>query len=338
MRFGYIQILRLLAAVSVVGFHAISSGRAHLVNDAIGPMGVLIHGYLGVDLFFVISGFIICHTSPPSGLAPLAFLRRRIWRIAPLYWLATLAFVAALNVAPGLSLQTGGNDAAALLRSLLFASFTEGTQPVVSLGWSLEFEMIFYVCVAGLALLRGDVWDRAIGLFGALVLAKNLGWTPDGWRWPLGAPSMLLEFTFGIVAARLFARRAPSVLSSGLVLAAIVAIVWNDPASRVLVAGLSSAAAVLLAASFGRDGKPLPILFAGLERLGDATYSIYLAQVFTIPLLARATAQTMPDCPVWAFMAIAIVGTVAAGWALYRCVERPLLHGGWGRRVGVQPP
>src|SRR4051794_25907317 len=87
----HIQILRLVAAAAVVAFHAlgVAPDGFKLPEGAISF--VLSYGGRGVDLFFVISGFIIFYATQRANLTPAEFLRRRVERIVPLYFLVTLA-------------------------------------------------------------------------------------------------------------------------------------------------------------------------------------------------------------------------------------------------------
>ena len=105
-------------------------------------------GQAGVDIFFVISGFVIYLASIEGRIRPGEFVKRRIVRIVPLYWVATLALVAAAVCAPQLfatTVVTPQNVG----QSLLFipsysAAFPDQIWPVLVPGWSLNYEMFFY--------------------------------------------------------------------------------------------------------------------------------------------------------------------------------------------------
>src|SRR5215467_2504234 len=145
-----IQFLRALAAAAVVAFHV----RFDFVNN-VSPPGFLPAafnlGAAGVDLFFVISGFVMVYSSEslfgrPN--APATFLLRRIVRIVPLYWLMTsvmLAYVLARGFGP--------SDASPqlALASYFFIPYRRPSgamDPLYGIGWTLNYEMFFYVVFA----------------------------------------------------------------------------------------------------------------------------------------------------------------------------------------------
>jgi hypothetical protein len=133
-----LHLLRALAALAVVYFHATSEAGLNL------PINI---GGHGVDVFFVISGFIIAYIGART---PERFFVRRLIRIVPFYWAATLAVFAAATLAPHL-LRSTRTDVVQLLCSLFFIpreTAYAGTVPTLVLGWSLNYEMYFYVVFA----------------------------------------------------------------------------------------------------------------------------------------------------------------------------------------------
>ena len=87
----HIQIIRFVAAFAVVAFHALGAPPAGFEVPESAISFVLSYGGRGVDLFFVISGFIIFYATHGANLAPAGFLRRRVERIVPLYFFAIFA-------------------------------------------------------------------------------------------------------------------------------------------------------------------------------------------------------------------------------------------------------
>lgn len=115
-----------------------------------------VFGTSGVDLFFVISGFIVVVTTAGVDTKPFDFWRRRIVRVVPLYWLLTLLMVTVALIAPGL-FKTLKVAPETVLQSLLFIphfsqSFSGVVWPLLVPGWTLNFEMFFYA-LFGLALI-----------------------------------------------------------------------------------------------------------------------------------------------------------------------------------------
>ena len=137
-----IEYLRACAATAVMLFHyALASGYS-------GALVAL--GQFGVDVFFVISGFIMWTVSRDEA-SPAGFLLRRIVRIAPLYWLATLA-AALVTTEGGVTLGLGA-PAGDLAKALFFipaysARSPDVVEPILSVGWTLNLEMAFYALFA----------------------------------------------------------------------------------------------------------------------------------------------------------------------------------------------
>ena len=187
-----LQVLRAFAAVSVALYHTFY----------ILP-GMQIFGSFGVDVFFVISGYImarILHKSPDF------FLRRRIIRIVPPYWLFTFLIYVVALVAPQL-LHTTRATSMELVKSLFFIPYAKPLpgggkliQPLLGVGWTLSFEMLFYLSLAvGLAISR----KKAVWIGVGIVLAALMTSFAFAARSDIAqffAHSNMLEFIFGVLA------------------------------------------------------------------------------------------------------------------------------------------
>ncbi len=149
-----IQALRAIAATSVILVHIPFIGK----------------GAFGVDIFFVISGFIICYI---SSLNSDDFLLKRVFRIVPLYWLGTFGvFLLALVVPAWLNATTANlTDLAKSLFLIPYKREDGGTFPMLFLGWTLEYEMFFYFAF-GLALVFFKKWTS---LAASILLAARGG-------------------------------------------------------------------------------------------------------------------------------------------------------------------
>lgn len=157
-KFITIQYLRGFAAIFVLASHAL---LYPLVERNLGFSRL---GWLGVVLFFVISGFIMVVVTGEGRFSPVDFLRRRLIRVVPMYWGATLLAAGLALLAPQL-FKTTVYDGGQLIMSLLFVPFynpvSEGIHPLYKLGWTLNYEVFFYVCFALLAFLGAEarvVW------------------------------------------------------------------------------------------------------------------------------------------------------------------------------------
>jgi peptidoglycan/LPS O-acetylase OafA/YrhL len=191
-----IQALRAFAAIAVVVFH---TGFAFPFMRPFGSFGV--------DVFFVISGYIMARIlDPESDSSSDFFFRRRVLRIVPPYWFFTiLLYLVALRVP-----QLMGSTRASfvdLLKSLLFIPFTKGSgliQPLLFIGWSLNYEMFFYLALA-IGLLfhkRKGIWVGA-GIVVAVLLFCKVALTtfaPQSVIAQFYSRDLSLEFLLGILS------------------------------------------------------------------------------------------------------------------------------------------
>lgn len=205
---GNIQVLRGVAALSVVMFHAQQELTfRHLPL----PLPDLFVGAAGVDVFFAVSGFIILYASAPlfgRTTAVVSFARRRAARIVPLYWLA-LAICATYTVAYDLPPHDRHAIERSLATSMLFFP-AHGNAPLLTTGWTLNFEMLFYTLFA-FALPFGR--RRAVAVLSAVLVAYGLAGVFDclpEWGSALSG-SILFEFVMGLwmAEARLSGVRLP---------------------------------------------------------------------------------------------------------------------------------
>ncbi len=329
-RLRSLQYLRALAALAVAAYHARQwSGGGFDIGRA------------GVDVFFVISGVIMWRVAKgPEARAPV-FLWRRMTRVAPLYWLVTLV-VAAVALAWPDFMPNVHLSWTHLALSLAFLPHLDPRGlpfPVLPAGWTLTYEAIFYLAFAGALLVpierRAAV--AAAGLFGLV----GAGLMLDYPAYYLGANPMLLEFAAGVGLANMADISAlPSRVTSLALIAVAVAafalpallgvfsevwrpLIWGAPAA-VLVAGALS---LELQGGIGR----WPVL----ERLGDASYSLYVVHAPIIALVAHAVGSGHPRL----LFILALAASVAAGLACHLWIETPLIAGarGIGRRRGLAP-
>ncbi|ALN73672.1 acyltransferase [Aureimonas sp. AU20] len=320
-----IQYLRGIAALMVVVFHAFDLlGRETGMDN---PFRV---GALGVDIFFVISGFIIFVAAEKSEPRPAEFMIRRILRIVPLYWALTLLIAGVSLLRPDL-LSSTVFDPKHLLASLFFVPMAHPKLgelfPVLIPGWTLNYEMAFYLVMA--AALFAPRGARAWIILAVLLLLVGLG--QAGIAIPaFYAQPILLEFGLGLLIGMAYRRNLRIDAGAGMIvtLVGFVALVWLEPVelSRFLKAGLPAALIVGGAAlgrrAPGRAGHPLMLL------LGDASYSLYLTQAIVLPAMAKVWSSTglllglVGGLP---FVAFLTVVAALAGIVCYRLLEKPLL-------------
>jgi exopolysaccharide production protein ExoZ len=331
----YIQILRAGAALSVAILHA-QHDASTIATQLNWPFQALHHipWGAGVDVFFVISGFIIVHSSQKLFETPHArrvFLTRRLGRVVPLYWTATTLYLTVALVLPG-AVNSEILDPGFVLSSYVFIPVERSdglVQPLYSLGWTLNYEMFFYAIFA-LVL----VWPKQRGvlaLIAAMVAAAAIG-RIAALPHPLGfwTDPIILEFAFGMALALL--KVEGLVLSRGLRAALVIGgigllVLGADAgAPRVFAYGVP-ASLLVAAAALGADRARANTGFARMgSALGDASYALYLIHPFVI----RAGREVMvrsglaPLVGPWGYIVLVLAGAVLASLLVFRWYERPL--------------
>jgi exopolysaccharide production protein ExoZ len=321
-----IQTLRALAALLVVFVH---------LDVFLRVLGVTPFGHGGVDLFFVISGFIMVYTTRGRAITPAAFIVNRITRIAPIYWLITLAVYLVALLAPSL-LQATSSDGAELAKSLLFIPFRKANglvQPVLFVGWTLNYELFFYALFAiglGLSVRTLGLW-LVTGLLGTLVLLGLLI-RPEGVLGSFYTRPIVLEFAFGMGLAALGTRwhcQTPggrrcwlTLAGLGLLGVALIPLVLPD-VSRVLTQGLPAVAVTAAAVILHQSG--VSVSRRWLVVLGDASYSIYLTHPFVTQAAQKAGKWLGLNRPLaCALILLTLALVCVVGVLTHYLVERPL--------------
>ncbi len=348
MRINSIQALRALAALSVAAVHVLNEAIPLDPGGTIAAWHAALPWEAGVDLFFVISGFIMVHASQrlfgqPG--APWRFLGHRLARIVPLYWAMTAVFLA-VALAAGGSVNTEVSGPAQVAASLAFIPWPRpggAIQPVYSLGWTLNYEMLFY---AVFALFIGLPQRVALACVAAalLVMTACHGQVAAQPQMAFWTDPIIAEFVFGMAVALL--RQAGVVLRpgirAGLALLAVTALVWLHAAAPGLATPLRAGlpvALLLAAAALGPDPAWLPLLL-----LGDASYALYLVHPFPMRALGIAWRRLHLTglAAATAYCVISLAVAVAMAIALHLWLERPatrVLRGlAPATRAGRSPP
>lgn len=324
--------MRALAALAVTLYHSFG-GTAEQALWA--PLEIMRHltagGWLGVHVFFVLSGYCMAEKMfalAARDLGPGEFLRDRFWRIMPPYWL-TLLLIVVLGLAAAPFNHLGWQSALPQGRTAVFADMlllqpVFETTSLLLVSWTLMVEGGFYLLVAGLLLL----WPQVKGFGGVLLIATVLMLLCMIPRvaehnrifsfWP--------EFWLGLAA---YAALAASRRQAGLLLTASIGfLVWWQPAGllgNVHLAAVATAGVLLVLHPFDGRLNSLPIL-RWLGPMGLWSYSLYLIHAV---ILSRAlnlagrwiAPESAPFGAVWVgSIALALFGA----WTFYRLVEEPL--------------
>jgi len=350
-----IQALRFVAAMLVVLAHstAMVNERMHL------DMFKWRAGWSGVDIFFVISGFVMTISS--GGLTQRVdgwkiFITRRLIRIVPLYWVATTIKLATILVLPSLALDSPLELWNTIASYLFFPTFDDKSllaAPLLKVGWTLNYEMLFYV-IFTIALFLGKSPLKFTAVIFALAVAINIFSTPSvpfiyGFLEPI-----LMEFVMGMLVAKLCLRvntinavvniearhgaknfidkllqyisttKVSAIIGAVAVLASFI-IMFNCAQQpmwwRWAYWGLPSMVIVAVIALWEPAlRKVIPKLLA---TLGDSSYSLYLFHTFTVPLLGTLMLKLKLVQPTLALAACIVISPIAC-LAIYNWFELPM--------------
>jgi exopolysaccharide production protein ExoZ len=337
-RFVGIQGLRFIAALMVVLTHATLMIGERIFG--IGDTMVWREGSAGVDIFFVISGFVMAISSRSLiGRADGAheFMVRRLLRIVPLYWIATTLKLFTLVAVPALALHSA-LEPGHVLSSYLFIPWhnVEGeVKPLVSVGWTLTFEMFFYLLFAVGLLMRIDPLRFVLPALLLLAVLGNFR-SPDDPAVFVYFDAILLEFGLGLIAARIILRGFHVPAPVGLIAVALgFAALFLPPElygdTRALGWGVPSFVIVLFTAAM--EPALARVLGPKVEFLGDSSYALYLFHTFYVPLTGVALVKLGLGLP-WLALTVAVIGSIAIGAVVHATVERPIGRwlGQWRQR------
>jgi exopolysaccharide production protein ExoZ len=343
-----IQGLRGIAALLVVADHSLlrfsewtntqASKSDHLLYVA------ELLGRHGVEIFFLISGFIMTVTSYEEfdkHNAPSNFLWRRIIRIVPLYWLITALVIGQLVW------QGHAPNPTWVAKSLAFIPYENEAgllQPLLRRGWTLNYEMFFYALFAAALTLRPR---RGLGaVIFALVLLTFAGrfWlTADCTSKPCEfaefyTEPIILYFAGGIILGairvylqrrnRLFAVTADNGLGMAIALAGIYVVYASlaAPSTLTYIVGILFCVSATALCALLEDNSGLGRLRFMFLLVGEASYSIYMTHSMFIDPASRLWTNALGGKWMGFYLAAMIVGTSLLGMLVYRCVEKPMLR------------
>jgi peptidoglycan/LPS O-acetylase OafA/YrhL len=287
-----IQLLRAVAAICVV--------YQHSANYAFPEISF---GEFGVDIFFIISGFIIAFMVSKN---TDKFLLKRVTRIMPMYWFVTFLTIVLCLVFPKWFNNTTVS-VLAILKSLFFIPYKIGTSgPIALLGWTLNCEMFFYL-IMGICILfiKDKRYLTSCCIFILLLLVTLLNIIKiDGYIFQFYRDrALLLEFIYGIVLYHLFAyNNKHNIIKNNVVLFTFFSIMgvsaffflifssiykFNILNDRNIQIGIPSLVLVISMLFFENSINKSNFLMKFGIKLGDASYVMYLFHPFFIYFLQR---------------------------------------------------
>jgi peptidoglycan/LPS O-acetylase OafA/YrhL len=284
-------------------------------------------GAAGVDLFFVISGFVMVYSSAKlfgDQRGWLVFSQRRVIRIVPMYWLATTIKLAVMVLAGEFVLHARFSLLTTVMSYLFLPTRNSDGNlfPLLGVGWTLNFEMLFYLLFAVALFLRVSVF-RFVGVVLFLLAAGALFRKND---WPALSfylNPIVLDFFFGMLIARACLRgkylpRSVAVLSvcTGLLLLlAFPVTIWHTS-----LAGI--AAAMIIGGMVGLEAWFIWIP-GWLIYLADASYVIYLFHPLVAPAAPIILSKVNMPYPLLS-IALSICFALLAGCVIHKLIEKPV--------------
>lgn len=348
----WLQALRGVAALMVLFFHMTPYWKDLPVLGAF--TGAMHFGFAGVDVFFVLSGFVVYASARQCvGLREVSeFVKRRMLRIYMGYWPVLLVFAAVpwiVKGAEGLSWER-------VLRSvfLLYPNISDNWVPTA---WSLTYELFFYAWLALVSLCAGPaVRLRVVAALLAVVVAWNTVWlmaasgTMLMGQQPLrfGLTGYAAEFLAGALVFEWYVRYSSARVDPWVVLPACGAVVLLGFAVgstspyfdrvEIMRAGSYGVAAIGFlgtALALQRQAVRAPLW---LVRIGDASFSVYLIHIFLLSGLGYVRYTYLGGGTTLGstlFAASYPVLIVLIGWLWYRGVELPLMRWTTPPRAGA---
>ncbi len=315
-----LQILRGVAATSVVYLHTFT---------------LPLNGSFGVDLFFVLSGFVMCMIIDSSRPTPAAFLLNRITRIVPLYWAVTTMVLVVASAAPHLMGSTVA-DFDHYLKSLFFIPhFRHDGQlfPLLMPGWTLNYEAVFYLTIFVVMIVRKEHFAYPVCMLLALFYGTSHFASPASVVHQFFHSSLWFEFILGILCFRIHrsgwtASVSKAVAVVVILVSAAVMVAVDLESDRFFNAGLPSFFILLFALRLEDSVRSLnPAVLRMLVHVGDASYATYLSHMFVIGLVERIAFPMLGFTEKNMLTAAFTIGCcLIAGSLIYRFVDRPLVR------------
>lgn len=337
MRLHWLQFLRAIAALLVLSGHALGMATQLGHQDRL-----LLPTGMGVDLFFAISGFIMMYANDRLFTRPGAgkeFLIRRIGRVAPLYWISTTALLCTMLL--GSRGWAGLPDLGYILSSYLFipndnfGSVDEIAFPLLSLGWTLNYEMLFYAVFSMFLCLPRKKAIASVTATMLVLVLLGLILNPASVIAKTWSQAIILEFALGMFIGHAFLQgiRLPRKVSA---VALCLAIAWIvlDPADLLALKqtpndfrrliGWGVPALMVLGSFILTPWRMPPLVEKPAMLLGDASYSLYLTHPFVLVLVERVWPRLFGA----EFLAVMVLSGVTLAIilavAVHRMIERPI--------------
>lgn len=319
----WLEVMRGLAALWVLLHHATQS-----VNHFVAPLGdkalLIENGYLGVDFFFVLSGFIIAHSclrlDSPQGGGVKAYFKARLVRIYVPYLPVGVGIYLLYLMLPGLSQA----ERTPSLLSTLFL-LPSDAPPALSVAWTLIHEMIFYLIVSLWFVSRRAFWSVVTLWVAAILWVQFSALTMSRFTNYFLSPVNLC-FVLGLGISSLnqkitVSKMVTACLATGGALVVCAQALNQSPDRLWVTVGFGM---LVLAAANSRT-KGVEIWPLALS-IGTASYAIYLVHNPVLSLAVRLTKAMMPTLGAWSSLLLISLIALGAGWLYWWVYEQRALR------------
>ncbi len=318
-----LQITRFIAATSVAYLHIKCN-----------PF----FGGFGVDIFFVLSGFVMCLVVN-NGETSKQFFINRVSRIAPLYWLLTVGAFILAAIAPALFNSTTAN-LTFLIKSLFFIPYIKenGTvSPMIPVGWTLNYEIFFYALIFIVLMVWRRSWELVVSaslIFIYLIASYKKSESAYGifFSYPI-----YLEFILGIILFNFYARKyeifmkmspyTATLLMCISYLAMVMVDLLEIESYRYLFLGIP--ASIFVFGALGLEKaipKINPRLIAILVAMGNASYATYLSHLYVVEGIRKVIAPRLPWFDIYTpfGVCITLIAVLIVGQIIYVLIDKAI--------------
>ena len=289
MKIQSLQVLRALAAWLVVYHHYMQVFHSFNSTSSIGEF-FSSRGGFGVDLFFVLSGFMMYLAASRPSTDGWSFFIKRLFRVFPTYWFFTFVIIIAVALIPSAFIYNQ-YTAYTLIQSLLFIPHENvsglGIYPVLTVGWTLNYEVLFYsilaICLAifkrkGIYICCALILLFPIVFYSFDNVTMSVIKNPKMWQFVFGMAIGYIFLKYKIIEIQLFKTGLISLIAGGIVLSGIVGygLIHTTISASLIVIGF-----ILINNLFNEKN----LLTQFLIKLGDYSYSTYLAHILVLGVL-----------------------------------------------------
>jgi len=321
-----LQILRAVAATSVVYYHI-----------GVVPVDAIpVFGSFGVDIFFVLSGFVMALVIS-NGQTPTSFAINRVTRIIPLYWILTTSVLILAALKPDLFNSTTAN-LTNYLKSILFIPYFKENgvlHPMLSVGWTLNYEMFFYFCMWISIIFARKIYILITFtlLAASFLLLGNLA--TNSLLQDFFGNTIVFEFLLGIIAFKIYQTKSkPKVNSYILISIAVLSFSFmaysetnGYDIARFIAYGIPSVTLLLSVVALEKTNFIKNNSLANLLAfIGDASYATYLSHFYVVEGIRKIGFQKFniinPYTPLGVLVILFL--SLLAGHILYVILDKPL--------------